>query len=111
MGTGGVSSTLAFFCLETVNLEICNKLYLDFRCSDVDVDFSYQLMHCLACLMSSMLSLYFIPCAVRHSTGSLISSFPSFLSSDDRLVLVGHVYSAPLEEMQAGTGRAVTVYR
>ena len=77
----------------------------------MDVDFSYQLMHCLTCFMSSMLLLYFIPCAVRHSTGSLISSFPSFLSYDDRLVLVGHVYSAPLEEMQAGTGRAVTVYR
>ena len=70
---------------------------------------SYQLMHCLACFMSSMLLLYFIPCAVRHSTGSLISSFFSFLSSDDRLVLVGHVYSALPEEMQAGAGRAVTL--
>ena len=109
MGIGGASSTLAFFCLETVNLESCNKLYLDFRCSDVDVDFSYQLMHCLTCFMSSMLLLYFIPCAVRHSTGSLISSFPSFLSSDNRLVLVGHVYSALSEEMQAGAGRAVTL--
>ena len=107
MGIVGVSSISAFFCLETVNLESCNKLYLDFRCSDVD--FSYQLMHCLACFMSSMLLLYFIPCAVRHSTGSLISSFPSFLSSDDRLVLVGHVYSALLEEMQTGARRAVTV--
>ena len=75
----------------------------------IDVDFSYQLMHCLACFMSSMLLLYFIPCAVRHSTGSLISSFSSFLSADDRLVLVGHVYSALLEEMQAGAGRAVTL--
>ena len=46
---------------------------------------------------------------MRHSTGSLISSFPSFLSYDDRLVLVGHVYSALLEEMQAGAGRAVTL--
>ena len=99
MGIGGESSTLAFFCLETVNLENCNKLYLDFRCFEIDVGFSYQLMHCLACFMSSMLLLYFTPCAVRHSTGSLISSFPSFLSSDDRLVLVGHVYSALLEEM------------
>ena len=69
----------------------------------------FQLMHCLTCFMSSMLLLYFIPCAVRHSTGPLISSFPSFLSSDDRLVLVGHVYSAPLEEMQAGARRAVTL--
>ena len=108
MGIVGVSSTSAFFCLETVNLENCNKLYLDFRCFEIDVGFSYQLMHCLACFMSSMLLLYFIPCAVRHSTGSLISSFPSFLSSDDRLVLVGHVYSALLEEMQAGARRAVT---
>ena len=74
----------------------------------IDVDFSYQLIHCLTCFMSSMLLLYFILCAVRHSTGSLISSFPSFLSSDDRLVLVGHVYSALLEEMQAGARRAVT---
>ena len=68
-----------------------------------------QLMHCLTCFMSSMLLLYFIPCAVRYSTGSLISSFPSFLSSDDRPVLVGHVYSALSEEMQAGAGRAVTM--
>ena len=69
---------------------------------------SYQLMHCLACFMSSMLLLYFIPCAVRHSTGSLISSLSSFFSSDDRSVLAGHVYSAPSEETQAGAGRAVT---
>ena len=70
---------------------------------------SYQLMHCLTCFMLSMLSLlYFIPCAVRHSTGFLISSFSSFLSYDDRLVLVGHVYSTLSEEMPAGTGRAVT---
>ena len=75
----------------------------------IDVDFSYQLMHCLTCFMSSMLLLYFIPCAVRHSTGSLISSFPSFLSFDDRPVLAGHVYSALSEEMQAGAGRAVTL--
>ena len=97
------------FVLETVNLESCNKLYLDFRCFDIDVGFSYQLMHCLACFMSStLLLLYFIPCHVRHSTGSLISSFSSFLSPDDRPVLVGHVYSALSEEMQAGAGRAVT---
>ena len=59
--------------------------------------------------MSSMLLLYFIPCAVRHSTGSLISSLSSFLSPDDRPVLVGHVYSALSEEMQAGAGRAITL--
>ena len=108
MGIVGVSSILAFFCFETENLESCNKLYLDFRYFEIDVGFSYQLMHCLACFMSSMLLLYFIPCAVRHSTGSLISSFSSFLSPDDRPVLVGHVYSAPSEEMQAAAGRAVT---
>ena len=34
LGIGGASSTLAFFCLETINLENFNKLYLDFRCSD-----------------------------------------------------------------------------
>ena len=56
-----------------------------------------------------LLLLYFVPCVVRHSTGSLISSFSSFLSSDDRPVLVGHVYSALSEEMQAGAGRAVTL--
>ena len=38
-----------------------------------------------------------------------VCSFPSFLSSDDRPVLVGHVYSALSEEMQAGAGRAVTL--
>ena len=70
---------------------------------------SYQLMHCLTCFMSSMLLLYFIPCAVRHSTGSLISSFSSFFSYDDRSVPVGHVYSAHLEEVSVGAGRAVTL--
>ena len=39
----------------------------------------------------------------------LISLFPSFLSSDDRPVLVGHVYSALSEEMRAGVGRTVTL--
>ena len=39
LGIVGVSSILAFFCLETVNLESCNKLYLDFRCFDVDIDY------------------------------------------------------------------------
>ena len=109
MGISGAFSTLALFCLETVNLESCNKLYLDFRCSVVDVGFSYQLMYRLTCFMSNILLLYFIPCAVRHSTGSLISSFPSFFSSDDRSVLAGHVYSALSDEMQAGAGRAVTL--
>ena len=71
--------------------------------------FDFQLMHCLSCFMSSILLLYFVQCAVRHFTGSLISSFSSFLSPDDRPVLVGHVYSAHLEEMQAGAGRAVTL--
>ena len=39
----------------------------------------------------------------------LISYFPSSLFPDDRPVLVGHVYSALSEEMQAGAGRAVTL--
>ena len=38
----------------------------------------------------------------------LVSYFSSFLSPEDRPVLVGHVYSALSEEMQAGAGRAVT---
>ena len=69
--------------------------------------FSFQLMHCLACFMSSMLLLYFIPCAVRHSTGFVLvlHFFPFF---GDRSVLIGHVYSALSEEMPTGAGRAVT---
>ena len=90
----------SFLLLETENLESCNKLYLDFRCFDVDVDFSYQLMHCLTCFMSSillLLLLYIVPSAVRHSTGSLLVYFLLPFSSDDRPVLTGHVYSALLE--------------
>ena len=49
----------------------------------IDVDFSYQLMHCLTCFMSSMLLLYFVLCAVRHSTGSLYVHFLLPFPSDD----------------------------
>ena len=80
--TLGISGVPYFLLFRDSNLESCNKLYLDFRYSDDDVDvgFSYQLMHCLACFMSSILLLYFVPCAVRHSTGfRLIHSLLSFL--------------------------------
>ena len=61
--------------------------------------------------MSSMLLLYFVLCAVRHITGSLISPFSSFFLFllATRSVLTGHVYSALLEKMSVGAGRAVTL--
>ena len=92
-------------------MESCNKLYLDFRYSDDDVDvgFSYQLMHCLTCFMSSTLLLYFVPCAARHSIGFPISSFTFFPFFDDRSMLVVHVYNAPSEEIQGGAGQAITL--
>ena len=68
----------------------------------------FQLMHCLTYFMSSMLLLYFVPCAVRHSTGSLLVHSLLSFSSDNRPVLTGHVYSALMEEMSVGAGRAVT---
>ena len=43
----------------------------------------FQLMHCLSCFMSSMLLLYFVLCAVRHSTGSLYVHFLLPFPSDD----------------------------
>ena len=96
--TLGISGVPFFLLFRDSNLESCNKLYLDFRYSDddddVDIGFNYQLMHCLAYFMSSMLLLYFIPCAVRYTTGYLmIHSFQPF-SFDDRPVLVGHWHSA-----------------
>ena len=78
--TLGISSVSFFLLFRDSNLESCNKLYLDFRYSDDDVGFSYQLMHCLTSFMSSILLLYFVSCAARHSTGfRLVRYLLSFL--------------------------------
>ena len=79
--TLGISVYLSFFYLEMVIWKVViSCIWIFVTDDDVDVGFSYQLMHCFACFMSSTLLLYFVPCAVRHSTGfRLVHSLLSFL--------------------------------
>ena len=62
-------SFLRQFLKVVIMLTLDHKLYFGFSAAMI---VCFQLMHCLTCFMSSILLLYLVPYAVRHSTGSLL---------------------------------------
>ena len=88
---------LIYLAFALRQFESSNKLYFWISAAMM-FSSDFQLMHCLSCFMSCMLLLYFVLCAVRHSTGSLYVHFLlPFSLLATRSVLTVHVYSAPLE--------------
>ena len=67
----------------------------------------FQLMHCLACFISSYVIIIFCSMRCEIYYRFFDDSSSSFFSSDNRPMLVGYWHNALSSEMSAGAGRGI----